>query len=165
LSYIVAALLSAVTVSEITEDSVAELQLQIPDKGVITLHFVSPGGDVFAGLELIRSMEAAKARGVRFVCVAEVVASMAMPIFATCDDRRALPRALFMTHGAAGAFRGNAQEARAAANFMEAIDDALNLHIVRAMNITADELERRVDAAGGEYWFTSAEARALGFVR
>jgi ATP-dependent protease ClpP protease subunit len=137
-------------------------KINAADPGDFPLYFNSPGGSVFEGLDFLRVMEAAQARGVRFVCTADLAASMGAVLYSACDVRLALPRALFLIHGASFTVRGNARDLRESAAALEAVSDAMYLQIARVLNIPFDELKRQ--AAGSDYWLDSAHAAEIGLV-
>lgn len=68
----------------------------------------SPGGSIIPGMIFMQAMDIAKSRGVKFICVAPVLAaSMAFSIYANCDERYAFEYSLLLFHPAktGGAFR------------------------------------------------------------
>lgn len=129
----------------------------------IELYFNSPGGYVSAGLEIIRAMERAQDAGSRFVCTAEMAASMGAVIYASCDIRLALPRAMFLFHGAAVRSGGNDEAHRQIAEELEVTTDALLRHIARVTNISFKELKKR--CKGRDYWLDAGRAQRIGFVQ
>jgi ATP-dependent protease ClpP protease subunit len=59
----------------------------------------SPGGSVYAGLQVVQAMRLAQARGVTFHCLGTgLVASMAYYVFSECDERVALPNTSLLWH-------------------------------------------------------------------
>lgn len=67
--------------------------------GTVQLIINSPGGSVIAADALISAMTMAQSRGWRFRCsVPFVAASAAFQIFAHCDERVAMQRALLLWH-------------------------------------------------------------------
>jgi ATP-dependent Clp protease, protease subunit len=129
----------------------------------IHLYFNSPGGLVSAGLEIIRAMERAQRAGSTLVCTAELAASMGAVIFSSCDVRLALPRALFLIHGAAVSAKGDAVRLRELAGLLEATTDALLRHIARVTRISFAELRRR--CYGRDYWLDAGRASRIGLVQ
>lgn len=62
----------------------------------------SPGGDAFSGLALADLIENYQAKGFKFTAIgAGIIASAAVPVFAVCDETRAMPATVFMVHEAA----------------------------------------------------------------
>lgn len=65
------------------------------------IYFVinSPGGSVYAGLQMLTAMRAAKSRGVKFHCLSTLMAaSMAFQIYSYCDYRYAFENTLLLFH-------------------------------------------------------------------
>lgn len=133
------------------------------EPGDFHLYFKSPGGSIFDGLEFLGLMERAQARGVRFVCTAELAASMGAVLYSACDDRIALPRAIFMIHSGSVDSGGNAREQRETADALEAISDALFRQLCKVLNISFEELKRR--AGDKDYWLDSQRALEIGLVQ
>lgn len=62
----------------------------------------SPGGDAFSGLALADLIENYQKRGFKFTAIGMgIIASAAVPIFAVCDETRAMTATVFMVHEAA----------------------------------------------------------------
>lgn len=59
----------------------------------------SPGGAVLPGIQVISAMNIAKARGVRFICAAPVMAaSMGFQFLVNCDERYVFKYSLLLWH-------------------------------------------------------------------
>lgn len=149
--------INAVALADLT----ADIERAAP--GEFELYFNSPGGSVFDGLDFIRVMERAQARGVTFICTADFAASMGAVIFSACDVRLALPRAVIMIHSASAATRGTADEHRELASALEAISDAMFRQMARVMVISFEELKAR--AGSKDYWLDSERAYEIGLVQ
>ncbi len=153
-------------VGEVNEGNLAALKEKLsntPDNGRMNIYINSPGGYVGKGLDFLRDMEAAQARGVRLVCTVDFAASMAAVIFSACDIRLAKPRAILMIHSAANNEGGNAREHREAADRLEIVSDALLRQIQRVLNISFRELKAR--AGEREYWLDAGRAKQIGLVQ
>lgn len=152
-------------VGDVDSGSLSDLAEDIAEApaGDFALTFRSPGGSVFDGLAFLEVMEAAQARGVRFVCTAELAASMGAVLYSACDVRLAVPRALFLIHSAAAGGGGNARDHRENADTLEVITDALYRQICRVLNIPFEELKRRAD--GRDYWLDTGRAVEIGLVQ
>jgi len=62
----------------------------------------SPGGDAFSGLALADLIEKYQRDGIKFNAIGVgIIASAAVPIFAVCDETRAMEATVFMVHEAA----------------------------------------------------------------
>lgn len=138
-------------------------EINAAEPGEFRIYFNSPGGSVFDGVDFLRVMEAAQRRGVRFICTADMAASMGAVIFSACDVRLALPRAMILIHSASISRGGNSRDMRETAETLEAITDALYRQMCRVMNITVEELKKRAD--GKDYWLDAGRAEELGLVQ
>lgn len=153
---------------EVSEDDLSDLarKIQRAEPGDFPLYFNSPGGSVFDGLDFLRTMEAAQRRGVRFVCTADLAASMGAVLFSACDIRLALPRAMILIHTASVGDRGNARDHRETAEDLEAISDAMLRQIHRTFlphSMSFEELKARTD--GRDFWLDAGRAELLGLVQ
>lgn len=69
------------------------------DTADIYLMINSPGGGVFAGMQFINAMEAAKAAGIKFKCyVPGMAASMAFQFLVHCNERYAFRYSMLLWH-------------------------------------------------------------------
>ncbi len=69
------------------------------DEEPIDLVINSPGGSIYAGMQILSAMTVAQARGVTIRCFVPVMAaSMAFAILAQCDERYALPFTMLLWH-------------------------------------------------------------------
>lgn len=156
---------SGSTIGEVDAASLAALTAQIngAPSGEFALYFNSPGGSVFDGLDFIRTMEKAQARGVVFVCTAEFAASMGAVIYSACDVRLAIPRALIMIHSASVMSQGTADDLVETAHTLEVVSDAMFRQIARVLTISFEELKAR--AGTKDYWLDVGRAMDIGLVQ
>jgi ATP-dependent protease ClpP protease subunit len=152
-------------IGPISDSDLAEVteQIESTKKGDFGLFFKSPGGYVSSMWAFIRTMEEAKARGVRFICLVEEAYSAAVAIYSVCDIRGARPRATLMLHPASAPVRGNHRELREIADQLEVMSDAYLRQIGRVLNIPFAVLKLR--AGNTEYWLDAGRAKAIGLVQ
>lgn len=129
----------------------------------IIIEFNTPGGGVDAGFLLGKRMEDAK---VPVVCVVDgMAASMGMYLLQSCDVRAMTKRSVLMTHESSvqGLIGGNAKDFQAIADMLKASTRAMIEHIGRRLNISVDELEKKVQH-GQEWWTDWRESYSVGAV-
>jgi ATP-dependent protease ClpP protease subunit len=86
----------------------------------------SPGGGVFAGLQMITAIRLAQQRGVEIKCIVTLMAaSMAFQIFAECDTRYAFENTLLLFHPMTMGGRFNSQDMQYNAEIMRALEGPL----------------------------------------
>lgn len=132
----------------ITGDSVRELPDRILDQStkskVIVLLINSPGGEVYAGLNLIGAMKMAKSRGVRFDCaVTTMAASMAFQILANCDRRYVLNNTFLLWHPVRIGFMGVITPAQAYEMWQA---------LTRIENVLVEDLRKQIDFPEDLFW-------------
>jgi len=156
---------SAYVIGDIAQEALAPAAQGIESTGpgdIVDLYFNSPGGYVEDGLDFIRTMERAQARGAVFICTADLAASMGAVIFSACDVRLVIPRARVLIHPvSAGMSRGSHKDLRELADYLETSTHALYWQIARVLHIPFAELKRR--AGDRDYWFDSVTAVEIGF--
>lgn len=114
-------------------------ELSSASKEPINILINSPGGSVFAGIQLVEAIHIAQNRGVTIRCaVSTMAASMAFIILAECDERYAFSNSLLLFHPASvGIMFGvlRAEQARAIAEDLEAINDDMSDLMKAAMGV------------------------------
>ena len=91
--------ISTSDVTNIWNDFIVLAELEIKK---VHIFINSPGGDAFTGLALADEINRAENNGFDITAHASgIVASAAVPIFASCDTRYAAPGTIFMVHEAA----------------------------------------------------------------
>jgi ATP-dependent Clp protease protease subunit len=103
---------------EVNDQSVAKVSLDIlkHESNEIYLYISSPGGSVFAGMQLINVL---KGSGKKVHCIASVAASMAFIILQACDTRYVMESSILMQHVASYSVRGNAPNNVSMVKFLE----------------------------------------------
>lgn len=105
-------------------------------KEPIYLVLNSPGGSVYAGVQMLSAMRAARARGVEFRCLSTLMsASMAFQIFAYCDKRYALENTLLLWHPMRSAGQLTADGHEIEGDTMRLIEARLIRHLLKVLNI------------------------------
>src|ERR1051326_777195 len=120
----------------------------------------SPGGSVFAGLDIIKQIDLMK---YPLTCVVDkYAASMAALVSASCPTLMAHKYAVFMFHEYAGAMQDSRKEMRSQLQLAEAVWNAICKDMSKRMNMSEAEFRRR---SGEDWWFNGYEAARMGFSR
>lgn len=145
--------------SAIDRDS-AELfiaQLEACKGTPVVVEINSPGGSVFAALEIQKAIER---HGAPVLCAVDgMAASAAFVTLQSCHVRAMTPRSVLMAHHASlGRVEGQREAMENGAAMLKAIDEAMVQHCARRMGLPASFLEARI-SGGKEWWFTLEEAK------
>lgn len=104
---------------------------ELADSGAKQIDLVinSPGGEVFAGLDLLKHLETTKAiHGIHVTCTVDMMAaSMGFVILqdSVCDARLATRRSIFLGHNSSGEYSGKASEVRKKLLESDTVDNAI----------------------------------------
>lgn len=131
-----------------TKDVVKAIQAATED---IDLYINSPGGDVFAGLNVVNAIQKSKAKVTAHVEV--MAASIAGVIALACDTVEIDKNSLVMLHNCWTVSSGNKKALEQDIKAMEAIDNIL--HNIIAENATDDTLIAQIEE--GDVWLTGEE--------
>lgn len=104
------------------------VDLASKSRAPISIVINSPGGSIYAGLQLMSAIGMAQKRGVMVRCVVPVLAaSMAFQIFSVCDERYTLQYSLLLFHPARLMLKGmfTADELEYAGKQLRALDEKL----------------------------------------
>lgn len=106
----------------------------------IKLHISSEGGDVFAGISIIQSVDALKGAGVSVTGIIEGQAmSMASIIVQACDLREMTAMSVMMCHGVSFWSRGDIKNSRLELKLVEALTErVIDMYVARGRGIYAD---------------------------
>lgn len=121
----------------------------------------SPGGSVFAGLQLVEAIHIAQSRGIQVRCaVTTLAASMAFIILGECNERYAFANSLLLFHPASvGITFGNlkAEDAEAIAESLNSINEEMSNLMKTAMGVNTffDELWFRRHMKAETLWIAS----------
>lgn len=130
----------------------------------IHLFVCSPGGDAFSAFALADQIDIFKKNGMIFIGHASgLVASAAIPIFASCSIRLAGPNTVFMIHEAS-AFTQSAQRSSdisSTNDLMNIIESSYNSILSKNSNLSSDEWKSK---ARKTKWFNVTDALEWGLV-
>lgn len=135
-----------------TEETVKAIQTATED---IDLYINSPGGDVFAGLNVVNAIQKAKVQVTAHVEV--MAASIAGVIALACDKIEIDKNSLIMLHNCWTISSGNKKALEQDIKAMEAIDNIL--HNIISENSTDDALIAQIDE--GDVWLTGEEVAEI----
>jgi len=128
------------------------------DGADVVVNINSPGGDVFEGLAIYNLLREYK--GHVTVRVLGVAASAASFIAMAADEIQIARAGFFMIHNAWTGLRGNRNDLRETADFLEQIDDTIaDIYHVRS-GLSMDELKADMDK---ERWINGRDAIDSGF--
>lgn len=131
-----------------TEETVKAIQTATED---IDLYINSPGGDVFAGLNVVNAIQKSKVQVTAHVEV--MAASIAGVIALACDKIEIDKNSLIMLHNCWTVSSGNKKALEQDIKAMEAIDNIL--HNIISENSTDDTLIAQIE--DGDVWLTGEE--------
>ena len=131
-----------------TEETVKAIQTATED---IDLYINSPGGDVFAGLNVVNAIQKAKVQVTAHVEV--MAASIAGVIALACDKIEIDKNSFIMLHNCWTISSGNKKALEQDIKAMEAIDNIL--HNIISENSTDDSLIEQIEE--GDVWLTGEE--------
>ena len=145
---------------EVTRDSANHLESQDPDKD-ISLYVDSPGGDVYAGLGIIDTMNFIKP-DVSTICVG-MAASMGAAILASGakGKRMALPNSMVLIHQPSSGVSGQQTDIQIVADETKWIREHLNQLLADA---TGQSIERINADTERDRYMRAAEACEYGLV-
>ena len=135
-----------------TESIVKLIESAVAD---IDLYINSPGGDVFAGLNVVNAIQKAKVQVTAHVEV--MAASIAGVIALACDKIEIDKNSLIMLHNCWTVSSGNKKTLEQDIKAMEAIDNIL--HNIISENSTDDSLIAQIEE--GDVWLTGEEVAKI----
>lgn len=135
-----------------TEETVKAIQTATED---IDLYINSPGGDVFAGLNVVNAIQKAKVQVTAHVEV--MAASIAGVIALACDKIEIDKNSLIMLHNCWTVTSGNKKALEQDIKAMEAIDNIL--HNIISENSTDETLIAQIEE--GDVWLTGEEVAEI----
>lgn len=135
-----------------TEEIVKAIQTATED---IDLYINSPGGDVFAGLNVVNAIQKAKVQVTAHVEV--MAASIAGVIALACDKIKIDKNSLIMLHNCWTVSSGNKKTLEQDIKAMEAIDNIL--HNIISENSTDETLIEQIEE--GDVWLTGEEVAEI----
>lgn len=145
---------SIVLRGQINDQSVAKISYEIlrHDLDEFYLYISSPGGSVFAGMQLINII---KNSGKKIHCIASVAASMAFVILQACETRYIMESSILMQHVASYGVKGNAPNNMSMVKFIEGA--LLDIDRMQASRIGMSVNDFRKKTRN-DWWFFGANA-------
>lgn len=123
----------------------------------------SPGGDAFSGLALADTIDRAKKRGFKITAYASgIIASAAVPVFASANVRLAAPGTIFMVHEASlwkWPGRETASDIRSQNELMYLLRERYLSKLAKTTNLTFKQWE---NLEGKTTWFSAEKAKQWG---
>lgn len=135
-----------------TENIVKLIESAVAD---VDLYINSPGGDVFAGLNVVNAIQKSKVQVMAHVEV--MAASIAGVIALACDKIEIDKNSLIMLHNCWTVSMGNKKALEQDIKAMEAIDNIL--HNIISENSTDDTLIAQIE--DGDVWLTGEEVAEI----
>lgn len=130
------------------------------DRAVV-IEINSPGGNVFAALEVQKAIE--RHPHLTYCVVDGMAASAAFVTLQSCSVRLMTDRSVLMAHEAAGACGGQPRDVDNCSAALRAVDRALALHCAKRMGMSPDEYMSHT-SGGKEWWLGLEAARAFNAV-
>lgn len=127
-------------------------------KGDITVHINSNGGDVFAGVTIYNALKDYKHKVI--VKVDGLAASIASVIAMAGDEIIMAPGSMMMVHNPWSMSAGSAEELRKAADILDEINDSIIPIYAERTGLSEEEIKNLLD---DETWMSAEKAVELGF--
>ena len=124
----------------------------------IHLHINSPGGDVFEARAMITALKGYQGQIVSYID--GLAASAASYLALSAAEVNIADGAFFMIHKAWMFSMGNADEFAKSAELLNKVDGSIAAEYAKK---TGKPVEDMMDLMAAETWFTSEEAKAMGF--
>jgi len=139
--------------AEMVADHVQRAEQENVDALLVVID--SPGGDVFAGLRIVRSL---RGTSLPVVCVVDgMAASMAAVVLeGGCSVRAMTRQSLILFHGVAGSARGKIKDIKSALSIMQAIEESISNLVASRLHMSVKEYMSRID--GLDWWLGSLSA-------
>ena len=116
------------------------------------LHLNSPGGSIFAGLELVETI---KNSGKKIICVADFAASMAFVILQSCHERYVTNYGVLMQHVASYGLNGNEPNNFKMAKFIRKVVRKLNREQAKRIGLSPKEFYSKTRS---DWWIFGDDA-------
>lgn len=132
-------------------------QLHLCQGRRVVVEINSPGGSVFAALEIQKVIER---HGKPVTCVVDgLAASAAFVTLQSCTTRYATDRSILMAHHASTTVQGQEQDMKNGLARLRAVDLAMAARCAHRMGLTSAEFESHV-SDGREWWLSQEDALA-----
>lgn len=128
----------------------------------IRVHINSPGGHVWAGVNIANALRAEKSKGRKVETIVEGIAASIASVIAMAGDRVTMAdTALMFVHDPFAGIVGNASELREAADYLDKMRDS---SIIPAYQWHTDKTAEEVaEIMGAATWMSADEAIEMGF--
>jgi ATP-dependent protease ClpP protease subunit len=150
--------------SELAADFTAALRVAVEaGEPAFLVDIDSPGGEVFAGLEMIEAMRAAERAGTQVICTADgLAASMGFVLLQSCSVRLMTKRTALMAHEISAGGRGKAADFERLARRIADLDEWL--FIVESAKLKMTLAEWKAYVHEHERFIGHEQALAIGAV-
>lgn len=138
------------SVDDFTIQAIQARIQQMTNDEELFIYIESPGGSVFAGIDLVETLNHTDKK---VTCIARRAISMAFSIFQACPTRLVTPYAILMQHRIAGAMQGTPEELESRAKLGTDLENLLNISDAKRLQISVEEFEKLVRY---EYWIVGA---------
>lgn len=141
----------------VSTESVSRAILNIlkSDEKELYLFIDSPGGSIFAGMELV---ELLKSTDKKVVCVTNFAASMAFVILQACHERIVTNNGVLMQHVASYGLQGNEPNNYRMAQFLRRVVNKLDTEQAERLGLTRQQFQR---LTRDDLWLIGDEALKL----
>jgi ATP-dependent Clp protease protease subunit len=142
----------------VTSTSIAEVinKLIDIDENPINIYINSNGGSVDAGMRLVSYIKSLQELNVTVNCIADTALSMGFVIFQYCDNRYITRYATLMQHQmSAGGIGGKIREINSHLEYLNSIEDILNIQQAVRIGLTLEEFNKKID---NDWWLFSENA-------
>jgi ATP-dependent protease ClpP protease subunit len=128
----------------------------------VVVEINSPGGSVFAAVEIQKAIER---HPHQVICVVDgMAASAAFVTLQACSVRAMTPRSVLMAHHASlSGASGKSEDLENAASALRAVDRAMTLFVCKRMGITPEAYEAHV-SGNREWWLAADEAEKMNAI-
>lgn len=123
-------------ITDVSASRVIEKLLSLREKDVY-LYISSPGGSVFAGLQIVQAMQTLQASGVTVHTVADFAASMGYVIHQYGSQRLVRPWGVLMQHQMSYGVRGNFHNVQSYTRFIDQINTELTKYQASRSNVSS----------------------------
>lgn len=112
----------------------------------------SPGGSVFAGLQVVEALQSTK---VKVTCVAKMAVSMAFVIFQACHERVVMPHSIVMQHVASYSLEGREPNNYTFARFLHTLVEEMDSEQAQRIGLSLDDFRAKTVK---DWWMVGNEA-------
>lgn len=118
----------------------------------VYLFLASPGGSIFAGLELVDTI---KSSGKNVICVADFAASMAFVILQACNERYVTQYGVLMQHVASFGLQGEAPNNFSMTSFLRSVFRKMNKEQADRLGMSVSDFNKKTRS---DWWLMGSDA-------